>query len=214
MVCSSRLLYIIRDVLSCGWYFKWYMQLHISLCNTINMWYFKEDSISKKFSTHRYFCRNVNFIGNESPILELRSWSWLSFGAILPHTYLDIIMSSLNTHLYTQLFRLYGQKTEKGQFFVQISTLLYAFKLSHAREFSSKVLDIQDFVWKDHSHQPEIWIWSCYTGTDLLSQILVCFHFHFQLLISALFQTVNFRHSQAFIYTKDVSFENILLIKR
>ena len=86
MVSSSRLLYIIRDVLSCGWYFKWYMQLHISWCNIINMWYFKEDSISKKFSTHRYFCRDVNFIGNESPILELelRSWSWLSFGAILP----------------------------------------------------------------------------------------------------------------------------------
>ena len=147
------------------------------------------------------------------------SWSrsWLSFGAILPYTYLDIIMSSLNTHLYTQLFRLYGQKTEKGQFFVQISTLLYAFKLSHAREFSSKVLDIQDFVWKDHSHQPEIWMGASDpvgTGTDLLSQILVFFHFHFQLLISALFQTVNFRHSQAFIYTKDVSYENILLIKR
>ena len=107
------------------------------------------------------FCRNMNFIGNESPILELelRSWSWLSSGAILPfllsvewssrdikHLPRHYIMSSLNIHLYTQLLRLYDQKTEKGQFFVQISTLLYAFKLSHTCEFSSKVLDILNIL--------------------------------------------------------------------
>ena len=54
------------------------------------------------------------------------------------------------------------------------------------------------------------------SGSDPVTPEQISFHrfYHFQLLISALFQTVNFHHGQAFIYTKDVSFENILLIER
>ena len=85
--------------------------------------------------------------GADCPLVPYCHFYWVSneVQEIL-NTYLDIIMSTPNTHLYTQLLRLYDQKTEKGQFFVQISTLLYAFKLSHTCEFSSKVLDILNIL--------------------------------------------------------------------
>ena len=153
-ICSSIFLYVIPlicDILKKIVFLKNFQRTDIS----VEIWILSE--------MNRLFWSWSCEAGADCPLVPYCHFYWVSneVQEIL-NTYLDIIMSSPNTvtptYIYTQLFRLYGQKTEKGQFFVQISTLLYAFKLSHAREFSSKVLDIQDFVWKDHSHQPEIWM--------------------------------------------------------
>ena len=91
-----------------------------------------------------------------------RSWSCeagLSSGAILP--------------FLTKSMHLYDQKTEKGQLFVQLSTLLYAFK-----PFPMMYVNFHQKSWISKTSFEKIilinrksggGVWSCYTGTDFLS---------------------------------------------